>query len=457
MSEFTAMSSPVASDWNFFADLPVGLQIVFWFEFAIAVSTLVSVITLLISAYAAAGRRRRRGQERQGEGDYLWVFLVPALNEEITIADSVGRLRALNATNKVIMAIDDGSDDRTGLILEELAGPDLVVLTRTRPQARTGKGAALNDAYRRVRAAIEPGGAFAGWPADKVIIAIADADGRLDADAAEAVSWHFGDPRIAGVQLRVRIYNRSGFLTWAQDVEFGTFGLVFQAGRSGWGTASMGGNGQFNRLSALESVHDAESGGPWRDRLTEDLDLGMRLLQAGFRGAQENTVVVSQQGLPGLRRLYRQRTRWAQGNWQCLPMLGDVGRLRAGLIARIDNVYYLLTPVLQLCTGIGLIAAIVAWAVLDIPFWPGTLLTVVIFLTLGFGPGFAALLLRGSGWKRIPLAILLALPYTVYSWMIFPVVTIGLLRQLSGRRAWVKTPRVAIGEVASDDSASDRA
>ena len=41
-----------------------------------------------------------------------------------------------------------------------------------------------------------------------------------------------------------------------QDVEFSVYGYLFQAGRDDWGTAGMGGNGQFNRLSALDDVAD---------------------------------------------------------------------------------------------------------------------------------------------------------------------------------------------------------
>ena len=57
-------------------------------------------------------------------------------------------------------------------------------------------------------------------------------------------------PRISvgGVQSLVRIYNRDHLLTRLQDVEFGVYGFLYQAGRNGWGTAGMGGNGQFNRL-----------------------------------------------------------------------------------------------------------------------------------------------------------------------------------------------------------------
>lgn len=45
-----------------------------------------------------------------------------------------------------------------------------------------------------------------------------------------------------------------------------------------WGTAGLGGNGQFNRLSALDEIADHD--GPWHDRLTEDQDLGLRLIAA---------------------------------------------------------------------------------------------------------------------------------------------------------------------------------
>ena len=37
-------------------------------------------------------------------------------------------------------------------------------------------------------------------------------------------------------------------------MEFGIYGELYQLGRSRWGTAGMGGNGQFNRLSSLDSV-----------------------------------------------------------------------------------------------------------------------------------------------------------------------------------------------------------
>ena len=42
-------------------------------------------------------------------------------------------------------------------------------------------------------------------------------------------------------------------------------------------------------------------------------------------------------------------------------------------------------------------------------------------------------------------ALLAVLPYTVYSWLIFPVLVRSLGRLLTGRTGWAKTAREPIG------------
>ncbi|MBB2890166.1 glycosyltransferase [Flexivirga oryzae] len=366
-----------------YAGLPAVVEVLFWCILAITASSLLSVAVLRINA----GRVRRRSMPEADESEFLWVFMVPALNEEVTIADSVARLRAVQATHKVILVIDDGSDDRTPEVLQGLAGPDLSVLRRDLPEARRGKAAALNAAWRHTHDVVLAQGART-WTTDRVVIVVVDADGRLSVDAPQHFARHFVDERMAGVQSRVRIYNRRGWLTWAQDVEFAVFGGVYQLGRTAWGTANMGGNGQANRLAALDDV--AVDEGPWRHRLTEDQDIGVRLLQAGWRGAQEMNATVEQQGVSSLRRLYRQRTRWAQGAWEAVGLIGGSGRAKVSSAARVDMAYYLITPVLQLLTGSALVGAV--------------LLAVVksrVWLRLS---GFDFLMLR---WSRVAPSMLL--------------------------------------------------
>lgn len=421
-----------------FTGVPLWAQIVFFVVLANSLFSFISVFTLCIAG-SVARRRRRRPSDGGGESDYLWLFLVPALNEEMTIADSVQRLTATRATHRLIVPIDDGSDDATAAILGSQSRSDLTVISRTLPDARAGKAAALNHAYRMLCEEILPSARFAGWSADRVIVGVVDADGRLDAGAPDRLAWHFDDERVGGVQCLVHIYNRRSALTWAQELEFSAFGLVFQLGRTVWGTANMGGNGQFNRLSALTSIAGDE--GPWRDRLTEDQDLGVRLVQAGWQGRQEISATIDQQGLNSLRRLYRQRTRWAQGAWQALTLLRGSCRAQLAPLARIDAVYYLLTPLSQLITGIGLAVAIVLSAMRGIGFLPSDLLLAIAFLTLSFAPMLVTLLIRARGVADVAISLLLVLPYTLYTWITFPVLALGLLHQLRGRRSWAKTDR----------------
>ncbi len=90
-----------------------------------------------------------------------------------------------------------------------------------------------------------------------------DADGRLSAGALDAVLPLFADECVGGVQLPVRIRRvRGSILTLLQDLEFWGVCAIAQLGRIGSGTVSLGGNGQFTRLTALLELGQQ----PWRAR-----------------------------------------------------------------------------------------------------------------------------------------------------------------------------------------------
>lgn len=431
--------------YNPYAGLHWAIQTLFWLVFVAVMLGFVDIVVL----YVAARRQRRRRLPDVPESSYHWVFVVPALNEEVTIADSVGRLAQLDVTHKTFLVVDDGSDDSTPQILQSLDVPGLSVLRRDLPDARKGKAQALNAAWREVHRRLDGDtlGADRGirWSADQVIMVIVDADGRLDRHAPGFIARHFADPRIGGVQTLVRIYNRQRILTWAQDVEFSVFGRVYQLGRAWFGIANMGGNGQANRLSALDSIV-GDGAGPWRDKLTEDQDLGVRLLQAGWAAAQDTDAFVEQQGVSSLRRLYRQRTRWSQGAWETIPLARGVRRIEASVFAKIDYFYYLITPAVQLLTGIGLATSIVVAFTHRLAFWAAAVPVLIFFLALTIGPGFFGIISGGKGIGRLFTAIVLVVPYTIYSWLIYPVVIRALMRLLIGANSWAKTDREPIDD-----------
>jgi cellulose synthase/poly-beta-1,6-N-acetylglucosamine synthase-like glycosyltransferase len=374
-----------------------------------------------------------------GADAFIWVFLVPAMNEEVVIADSVERLVALPVARKRIVVIDDASDDRTPEILAGIDHPDLFVLRRDKPDAQKGKAAGLNYAYRALRDHVDR---------ERTIVVIVDADGRLDAEAPYFASGHFADPRVGGMQSLVRMYNRQHPLVWLQDVEFGVYGHLFQAGRNHWGTAGMGGNGQFNRLSALDDVTNEE--GPWRDKLTEDQDLGLRLISAGWEGRQDLRAVVSQQGLSKARPLFRQRTRWSQGNLQALGLWREVmGTKSLGFGPRIEQMGYLFMPFWQGIIGLGLLGALFLAIFGTAPFWGGgPTYQLIFFYLLAFGgTSLGTIASRAEqgpvGWV---VGFLIGQVYTLYTWFLWPVLLRSTARQLSGHGSWAKTEREAIDD-----------
>lgn len=454
MKESLQRTALDAWEWllSIYLGLPLWAVPIFWVAAVVIASSATSLAILIVRAQLAVRRAERTPLAAHGwaeQSEYLWVFFVPALNEEVTIEDSVGRLREVEVDHKRILVINDGSDDRTGEILAAMDQRDLTVLTRVAPNARQGKSDALNDAWRYLTESLLVQGDLAGWDPRRVVVTIVDADGRLDRQAGK-VAHHFADHRVGGVQSLVRIYNRRSALTWAQNIEFAVFGFVFQMGRVGWGTANMGGNGQFNRLQALNEV--AAPGrdgalGPWREgRLTEDQDIGLRLIRAGWEGRQSTVVTVDQQGLNSLRALYRQRTRWAQGGWQMLDLVPAMAKNpHLGFVAKWDQFWYLMTPLLQAFIGatVALSILLLATGLVEVR-W--TVPIVVLIYVFSIVPGVAGVLFarRTLNPLRIIGQVILAHGYVLYSWIIFPVVYRALWRYLRGSKSWAKTRREAI-------------
>jgi 1,2-diacylglycerol 3-beta-glucosyltransferase len=421
-----------------FDGLPLGWQALFSVAFVVVVAMFCWNAMLFVRAWRSDEVRDDDGPDPAAA--FWWVFLVPALDEEITIRDSVDRLLAIPVARKLVVVIDDASDDATPEILRTIDHPDLVVFRRDLPNARIGKAAALNAAYQSL------GDRLGAVDRSQVIVVVVDADGRLHPQAPARAARHFADPEVGGLQSLVRIYNRRHLLTWLQDVEFGVYGSLFQAGRNGWGTAGMGGNGQFNRLRALDDI--AEGPGPWRDRLTEDQDLGLRLIARGWKSHQDLGAIVDQQGLPRLRPLLRQRTRWSQGNLQAIGLVGPVWRAPFPVGARIEALAYLLMPFWQGIVGLALLGAL--WLAIDgtAPFWGGGPTWQLVFVyVLAFGGTVLGCIAarRHDGIQGWILGFLIGHVYALYTWLIWPVLARSTARQVRRRGDWSKTRREPLG------------
>jgi 1,2-diacylglycerol 3-beta-glucosyltransferase len=408
-----------------------------------AVSVLPRVASPPVPA-ASPGAAPVTGGPAAAHGGEFYLFLMPCLNEELVIARSLQRLLSMPADNFAVMVIDDGSDDGTAAAVTGIADERVWLLSRKLPNARQGKGEALNDAI----AQLVSGGRLAGRDPDSVIIAVVDADGHLDPHALADVSEFFADPAVGAVQIGVRINNRNtSMLARMQDMEFVIYTEVFQRGRRHLGSVGLGGNGQFVRLSALRSLGPA----PWTRSLTEDLDLGVRLAAAGWRNEYCRTAAVHQQGVVEVKRLIRQRARWFQGNlqsWRLIPLVlrSMPARKGADLLFLLSSpALVLIASLLTVSFGVVLANCAVLAATGHDPF--GSWVAVTYALILG-----PALAYAGVYWKqeratglRLVKAFWLAHLYVGYSMIWYASGWRAAVRAMRGRTGWAKTDRVAEG------------
>jgi 1,2-diacylglycerol 3-beta-glucosyltransferase len=409
---------------------------------------LITVAVLLSISYTLAiflMSRRRRPEPLRAPDNLFFVFVIPCLNEELVIGRTLDALHGLPGENWAALVVDDGSDDGTAEVVWDYPSDRVWLLERKAPEARQGKGEALNAAYRHLR----DSDVLNGFDPDKVVVGIFDADGRIASNALQEIGSYFRNPKAGAVQIGVRMYNAGdNLLTRIQDFEFVTYTEIFQRARQRVGSVGLGGNGQFTRLAALESLGDA----PWTDCLTEDLDLGIRLLVNGWENNFCPTSYVSQQGVRSLRRLIRQRSRWFQGHLQCwkrIPMVLFSKKMPDKAV--FDLIYHLTSPALVLLMSIPFAIFMVTLGILTITSpggiagglisRGGLLIAAWYLLSFGLAPLYALVYWLRDEKTGLVKAFGLAHVYSLYSYMWFIAGWGALARIAFRRRGWSKTAR----------------
>ncbi|GGL07009.1 glycosyltransferase family 2 protein [Mangrovihabitans endophyticus] len=434
------------------------------------------LLCVLFTSYIIAVLRPFLARREVALGDreqFQWHIIVPCLNEQAVVADCVDHLIEV-FPEATLWLVDDASDDRTPTLLAWLTRryPSVHVVERRPPDARQGKGPALNAAWRQISAYLPP-----DTDRGRVIVGVVDADGRLEAFCPDVISGDdlFGDPAVGAVQIQVRVTADPDALTVTdigrltgdparsrdqdlliqlQDMEFVGPIAAMQFLRRRTGSVAMGGNGQFTRMSTLDTIA-ATYGTPWSGALLEDFELGLHVLLSGYRSEYCHDTFVAQAGLTQPRALLRQRTRWAQGNLQCLKYLWQVANsphIRVSGVLEIG--YYLAIPFTQITGSVVFpLSALVyvAYMMADPAGSDRWLLTGalgVLPLALAFGvlPHAAWGLFyrsRCAGMITRRRAWLLAVANLAYSYFLQAAAWRGLFRLLRGRSDWAKTARAA--------------
>lgn len=405
--------------------------------------------------------------------DIHFFLLIPCLNEGKVIAATVNNLLSLKMPNLRIVVINDGSTDNTEEILSRIKSNQLIVLNRVYPNARQGKGEALNYAYNFIKVAVNcPIGnklndGQCSLSADnsegnsqyieksKVVVGIIDADTIVKRSLLELTAISFyEDPNIGMVQARIRIgeSTRHYFLPFLQDLEFFTYINQMQNLREYTGTVAAAGNGQFNRLSAMEQLGEQ----PWSSCLLEDFDFSLRLLLKGWKTMLVQEESIHQQGVINYKRFVKQRSRWAQGCIQCLPYLNKV--IKSPHLTTSGKIEILSFMMLPWITVISTLTLLFSWFLIFYSYWfKSTSLTIllssyslndiltllIIIIVVIYLPGVVfSILYHRSTQERIFHCLLASLLIPVYNMLQTPAVLIAIYRQIIGINGWIKTDRV---------------
>ena len=353
-------------------------------------------------------------------------ILVPAHNEENTIEMCIQSLVNLDYSidgikNYEIIVIDDGSTDSTPFLLDKMEKKYgfFKVMTRKLPRAGKGKGYVLNDGLKLAKGEI---------------IAVFDADARVETDFLRLIMPYINEEGVAGVQGRVKMYNRDdNLLTALQHVEFSIYGDVLLKARDRInGAAFLGGNGQITRKDVINDYNGWDG-----YALTEDLNISVKLMINGWKIRYCGEAVVNQEAVKDWKPFFRQRTRWAMGNMETLfvyfksIILSDIS-----LLKKIDSIYYLSTI---LCNGFVMIGYMVfILYFLNIQFSLTAPIAIVLLSTLAFFPVVISGVWKDS--KNIKTTVFKSIEYWLHCFYIIPLFVNTFLNLLTRKDSkWDKT------------------
>jgi cellulose synthase/poly-beta-1,6-N-acetylglucosamine synthase-like glycosyltransferase len=247
-------------------------------------------------------------------------------------------------------------------------------------------------------------------------------------------------------------------VTRFQNFQFWTMSAMTQYGRIRTGTVSLGGNGQFTRLSALLEIGEQ----PWNASLTEDLDLTISMLVNGWRCTTTPHASVDQQGVERVRALLKQRTRWYQGHMMAGARIPEIWRsptLRH--TSAVEAILYLLVPwVLDLPWSILYHLAVVMFVLhsetngVFAQDSAGHIVGWIALYVVAFYPAIVTSVLCFRRDPQVGLwhSILLGHSFVLMNYLSWACSWRALFRMLRGQNGWAKTDRnLETGPPASRD------
>lgn len=225
--------------------------------------------------------------------------LIPCHNEGSIIRETVKQMCDLDYPDYEVIAINDGSTDNTGDVLQSCLAefPRLRLITL---ETNQGKAMGLRMGLLASRS--------------EYLVCV-DADSFLGQDALKWIVWHFVNfPRVGAVTGNPRIRNRTSLLGKIQVGEYSTIiGMIKRTQRILGKVFTISGVAAAFRKRALLDI------GLWSDDMvTEDIDISWKMQTRFWDIRYEEKALCWILTPETIKGLWKQRVRWAQGGGEVM-------------------------------------------------------------------------------------------------------------------------------------------
>lgn len=242
----------------------------------------------------------RRLKQYNGASFFPGVsVIIPAWNEEIGIINTIKSAAASDYGNLEIIVVNDGSTDNTDIVvrkfLEEYGnnagGPEIIY----RNQPNGGKASALNTGIALSRG--------------EIIITI-DADSIMKKNAVSAFVRYFHNPQVMSVAGNIKVGNTRHITGTVQHLEYLVTFYMKKVESIMDAVYIVGGAAAAYRREIFDKIGFFN-----QNSITEDIEMSMKILEAGYKIHYAEDAVVYTEGAGNLRDLIKQRLRWKRGRF----------------------------------------------------------------------------------------------------------------------------------------------
>ena len=267
-----------------------------------------STFFMILSPWYSSIWARRKQYFAQRAYRPLVSVIIPAWNEEVGLLSTIKTILASSYRPLEVVIVNDGSTDRSDEIMRafiqkyewSIRGTPQYAPIIYYYQKNGGKGSALNTGI---------------YLSHGEIIVTFDADCVVHEHAIQHFVSYFADPSVMAAAGNIKVGNTKTILGLIQHLEY-MFGFHLKKAEALLGAVFVIGGA----ASAFRREVFMKLGGYHTGTLTEDMDISLRIQEAGMKIVYVPEAIIHTEGPTTLHELLKQRLRWKRGRVEALQM-----------------------------------------------------------------------------------------------------------------------------------------